>query len=115
MKTLLLSLALRCCLVGLLLLSCLTFAACKRRRPEPQPEAAQSSPMLKPGDTSPARAVEELNYALQDYRERTGTMPKTLSELLTASKLAHPALPPGGRLELDQRLKTVKYVGPSGK
>ncbi len=109
----------------LLLLALLTQAGCRRNRSEPQSGPAPvaepsaqtgaelSAPTPKAADA--ARAVEELNYALQDHRERTGKMPKSLAELVTASKLSLPQLPPGGHLELDQRLKTVKYVGPGGK
>jgi len=109
----------------LLLLALLTQAGCRRKQSEPpsgpapvaepsaQTGAELSAPTPKAADA--ARAVEELNYALQDYRERTGKMPTSLAELVTASKLSLPQLPPGGHLELDQRLKTVKYVGPGGK
>ena len=111
----------------LLLLALLTQAGCRRKRSEPpsgpgpvaepsaQTGAELSAPTPKAADANAARAVEELNYALQDYRERTGKMPTSLAELVTASKLSLPQLPPGGYLELDQRLKTVKYVGPGGK
>ena len=100
-------------LVGLLLLTLSASTGCKRKRPE-QPPATGSSAQTAAG-SSVARTVEELNYALQDHRERTGKMPTSLAELVTASKLSLPQLPPGGHLELDQRLKTVKYVGPGGK
>ena len=111
----------------LLLLALLTQAGCRRKRSEPpsgpgpvaEPSAQTgselSAPTPKAADANAARAVEELNYALQDYRERTGKMPASLAELVTASKLSLPQLPPGDHLELDQRLKTVKYVGPGGK
>ena len=111
----------------LLLLALLTQAGCRRKRSEPpsgpgpvaepsaQTGAELSAPTPKATDANAARAVEELNYALQDYRERTGKMPASLAELVTASKLSLPQLPPGDHLELDQRLKTVKYVGPGGK
>ena len=109
----------------LLLLALLTQAGCRRKRSEPpsgpgpvaepsaQTGAELSAPTPKAADA--ARTVEELNYALQDYRERTGKMPASLAELVTASKLSLPQLPPGGRLELNQRFKTVEYVGPGGK
>ena len=125
----------------LLLLALMTQAGCKRRRSEPQTgpapaveasaqtqagpapaagTAAQTGAGLPPQtpkatDANVARTVEELNYALQDYRERTGKMPASLGELITASKLAPARLPPGGRLELNQRFKTVEYVGPGGR
>ena len=109
----------------LLLLALLIQAGCRRKRSEPpsgpgpvaepsaQTGAELSAPTPKAADA--ARTVEELNYALQDYRERTGKMPASLAELVTASKLSLPQLPPGGRLELNQRFKTVEYVGPGGK
>ncbi|MBI5800848.1 MAG: hypothetical protein HZA92_09020 [Verrucomicrobia bacterium] len=69
----------------------------------------------QPGEQVPARVVEELNYALQDYRERTGKLPASISELLTASKLPPPQLPPGAQLRINAQFKTIEYVGPGGK
>gem|GEM_PF-783767 len=78
-------------------------------QPNPPPPAA-------PGPGVPAeiaRVLEELNYALQDHRERTGKMPRTVDELFTAAKLRRPPLPPGAQIRINERFKMVEFV-PAG-
>lgn len=116
------------CLLVSLLFQCGCRRNSRRSADPPPPEAtapatpanAVSTPgqtTAQPSPASPAqvqvpRIVEELNYALQDYRERTGKMPKSLEELFAASKLPRPQLPPGAQLRLNERYKIVELVPP---
>lgn len=80
--------------------------------PEPPAGAGQSAKSIPP---AVQRLVDELNYALQDYRERTGTLPKSVAELATGAKLSMPPLPPGAQLRINPRFKMVEYVPPGAR
>lgn len=81
----------------------------------PQPNQLPPQPVAaSPASTQVSRVVEELNYALQEYRDRNGKMPNSIEELLTASKLPRPQLPAGTQLRLNKRYLTVE-VAPQGE
>jgi hypothetical protein len=82
--------------------------------PVPMPPASADS-AAKTIPPAVQRLVDELNYALQDYRERTGTLPKSVAELAMGAKLAMPALPPGAQLRINTRFKMVEYVPPGAR
>lgn len=112
-----------CWVMAGLLLALSLSAGCRKRTPRTgelpvstdNPTASASTQAANPATLAIPRVVEELNYALQDYRERTGKMPKSLQELLTAAKLPPPQLPPGAQLRINQQFKTIEFVPPGGR
>lgn len=89
------------------LLVCLsTVTGCKRKG------ASQQTVPTAPVSSEVVRAVEELNYALQDFREKHGRLPKDMNELLVIQKISPPKLPPGGRVEISKQFKSVEYIRP---
>lgn len=89
-----------------LVLSSLLQSGCRR--------SSRAPVATSPASTQVSQAVEELNYALQEYRDRNGKMPNSIEELLTASKLPRPQLPAGTQLQLNKRYLTVE-VAPQGE
>ena len=61
-----------------------------------------------PGTT----AFDDLNKHLTWFVVSKKRFPANVDELLTANRLPKPVLPPGGQLVINQKTKTVDYVGP---
>jgi hypothetical protein len=103
-------------LAASVLLHCGCRRSNRRGAEAPPPPAEAPAAPAAPVPSVPAeitRVVEELNYALQDHRERTGKMPRTVDELFTAAKLRRPPLPPGAQIRINERFKMVEFV-PAG-
>ncbi len=90
--------------------SCSRFpASCEQHPPPPQASATPAGQAnYVPGTT----AFDDLNKHLAWFVVSKKRFPANVDELLTANRLPKPVLPPGGQLVINQKTKTVDYVGP---
>jgi hypothetical protein len=56
--------------------------------------------------------LDDLSKHLAWFLISKKRFPANVDELLAANGLPKPALPPGGQLVINQKTKTVDYVGP---
>lgn len=89
--------------------------------PAPVPPASAAPAPAKANMTSTGRftyvpgttELDDLNKHLTWYVVSKNRFPASVDELLTANRLPRPVLPPGGRLIINQKTKTVDYIGPN--
>lgn len=132
----------RTALLSLLLIGAYLVPACRKRTapttPPAQdaaapaqseaPQAAPTTPTLAvsapPASKASAAPASKFNYVpgnteFDDLTKHLAwfviskkRFPENVDELLTANRLPKPVLPPGGQLVINQKAKTVDYVGP---
>ena len=127
-------------LLTVVLAAAFAMSACRKRStppPAPSAESAPAAPAETPAPTAappaaspvqPAQAsaapagqanympgntaYDDLNKHLSWFVISKKRFPASVDELLTANRLPKPVLPPGGQLVINQKTKTVDYVGP---
>lgn len=89
--------------------------------PAPAPAPIASAPAPAQGGVPPtsqfnyvqgSSALDDLNKHLAWFLISKKRFPANVDELLAANRLPRPALPPGGQLVINQKTKSVDYVGP---
>ena len=127
-------------LLSLLLVGVCALSACRKRSappPAPAAETAPAAPETTPAPVAAApvantpqpaqvsapaagqanyvpgtTALDDLNKHLTWFVISKKRFPASVDELLTANRLPKPVLPPGGQLVINQKTKTVDYIGP---
>ena len=125
-----------------LVLGVITTTGCRRRSSPPAPPAPEApaapaqpqqpaaaaaaapppppQPVAQPGNAPSSQfnyvegssALDDLNKHLSWFVISKKRFPANVDELLAANRLPRPVLPPGGQLIINQKTKTVDYVGP---
>lgn len=78
----------------------------------PPPPQASATPAGQANYVPGTTAFDDLNKHLAWFVVSKKRFPANVDELLTANRLPKPVLPPGGQLVINQKTKTVDYVGP---
>ena len=81
--------------------------------PAAPPQAPTAAPTTSQFNYLPgSSAFDDLNKHLTWFVISKKRFPANVDELLTANRLPKPVLPPGGQLVINQKTKTVDYIGP---
>lgn len=81
--------------------------------PAPQPVVQpKTAPTSQFNYVEGSSALDDLNKHLSWFVISKKRFPANVDELLAANRLPRPVLPPGGQLVINQKTKTVDYVGP---
>ena len=80
--------------------------------PAPAPVQGGSSSASQFNYVQGSSALDDLNKHLAWFVISKKRYPANVDELLAANRLPRPVLPPGGQLVINQKSKSVEYVGP---
>lgn len=80
--------------------------------PAPAPVQGGSSSASQFNYVQGSSALDDLNKHLAWFVISKKRYPANVDELLVANRLPRPVLPPGGQLVINQKSKSVEYVGP---
>lgn len=89
-----------------------TPAAAPPPAPAPAPVQGGSSSASQFNYVQGSSALDDLNKHLAWFVISKKRYPANVDELLVANRLPRPVLPPGGQLVINQKSKSVEYVGP---
>lgn len=81
-------------------------------KPAPAPFQGGNSSASQFNYVQGSSALDDLNKHLAWFVISKKRYPANVDELLAANRLPRPVLPPGGQLVINQKSKSVEYVGP---